>query len=63
MAERSSRGIFRGVITLTERPGLLPLMPAYDKAWVKIAAFGVGMLSLLLLCPSALALDPSIYAS
>lgn len=43
--------------------GLLPLMPAYDKAWVKIAAFGVGVLSLLLLCPSALALDPSLDVS
>jgi signal transduction histidine kinase/ligand-binding sensor domain-containing protein len=40
-----------------------PLMPAYDKARVKIAAFGVGALSLLLLCPSALALDPSLDVS
>src|SRR5580704_19616061 len=38
-------------------------MPAYDKARVKIAAFGVGALSLLLLCPSALALDPSLDVS
>jgi hypothetical protein len=39
------------------------LMPAYDKARVKIAACGVGALSLLLLCPSALALDPSLDVS
>src|SRR5580692_2050725 len=38
-------------------------MPAYGKAWVKIAAFAVGALSLLLLCPSALALDPSLDLS
>src|SRR5580700_6965163 len=38
-------------------------MPAYGKAWVKIAAFVVGALSLLLLCPSALALDPSLDVS
>jgi hypothetical protein len=38
-------------------------MPEYDKAWVKIAAFGVGALSLLLLCPSALALDPPLDVS
>jgi signal transduction histidine kinase/ligand-binding sensor domain-containing protein len=38
-------------------------MPAYGKAWVKIAAFAVGALSLLLLCPSALALDPSLDVS
>src|SRR5580704_17873323 len=34
-----------------------------DKARVKIAAFAVGALSLLLLCPSALALDPSLDVS
>src|SRR5580692_5508799 len=38
-------------------------MTAYDKAQVKIAAFTVGALSLLLLCPSALALDPSLDVS
>ena len=38
-------------------------MPAYEKARVKIAAFVVGALSLLLLCPSALALDPSLDVS
>ena len=38
-------------------------MPAYDKARVKIAAFGVAALSLLLLCPSALALDHSLDVS
>jgi signal transduction histidine kinase/ligand-binding sensor domain-containing protein len=38
-------------------------MPAYDKARVKIAAFVVGALSLLLLCPSALALDPALDVS
>src|ERR1700739_3488017 len=38
-------------------------MPTNDKAPVKIAAFGVGALSLLLLCPSALALDPSLDVS
>jgi hypothetical protein len=42
---------------------MLALMPTDDKAWVKIAAFGVGALSLLLLCPSALALDPSLDVS
>jgi signal transduction histidine kinase/ligand-binding sensor domain-containing protein len=42
---------------------VLPLMPAYDKAGVKIAAFVVSALSLLLLCPSALALDPSLDVS
>jgi signal transduction histidine kinase/ligand-binding sensor domain-containing protein len=38
-------------------------MPTNDKARVKIAAFVVGALSLLLLCPSALALDPSLDVS
>jgi len=38
-------------------------MPAYEKAPVKIAGFVVGALSLLLLCPSALALDPSFDVS
>jgi PAS domain S-box-containing protein len=38
-------------------------MPAYEKARIKIAAFIVGPLSLLLLCPSALALDPSLDVS
>src|ERR1700730_10920734 len=38
-------------------------MPANDKARVKIAAVAVGALSLLLLCPSALALDPSLDVS
>jgi signal transduction histidine kinase/ligand-binding sensor domain-containing protein len=38
-------------------------MPAYDKARVKIAAYGVCALSLLLLCPSARALDPSLDVS
>ena len=41
----------------------LSLMPAYEIAQVKIAAFLVGALSLLLLCPSALALDPSLDVS
>jgi len=35
-------------------------MPAYDKTRIKIAACVVGAVSLLLLCPSALALDPSL---
>ncbi|WP_263353221.1 sensor histidine kinase [Acidicapsa acidisoli] len=34
-------------------------MPGYDKTRLKLAAFVVGALSLLLLCPSTLALDPS----
>jgi signal transduction histidine kinase/ligand-binding sensor domain-containing protein len=38
-------------------------MSAYEKARVKIAAFVVVALSLLLLCPSALALDPSLDVS
>ena len=38
-------------------------MPAYDKARVKTAACVVGALSLLLLCPSAFALDPSLDVS
>src|SRR5580700_2429412 len=38
-------------------------MPTNDKAQVKIAAFVVGALSLLLLCPSAFALDPSLDVS
>ena len=38
-------------------------MPTYDKARVKIAAFVVGALSLLLLCPSAFATDPSLDVS
>ena len=38
-------------------------MPAFDKARVKIAAFVVAALSLLLLCTSALALDPSLDVS
>jgi signal transduction histidine kinase/ligand-binding sensor domain-containing protein len=38
-------------------------MPAYDKARVKIAACVIGALSLLLLCPSAHALDPSLDVS
>jgi signal transduction histidine kinase/ligand-binding sensor domain-containing protein len=38
-------------------------MPAYDKARVNIAAFVVGALSPLLMCPSALALDPSLGVS
>src|SRR5580700_11711144 len=38
-------------------------MPTYDKARVKVAAFVVGALSLLLLCPSALALGPSLDQS
>jgi len=38
-------------------------MRAYDKARIKIAACVVGALSLLLLCPSALALDPSLDLS
>src|SRR5580704_3954448 len=38
-------------------------MPTNDKAPVKIAGFVVGALSLLLLCPSALALDPSFDVS
>jgi ligand-binding sensor domain-containing protein len=38
-------------------------MPAFEKALVKIAACVVSALSLLLLCPSALALDPSLDAS
>jgi signal transduction histidine kinase/ligand-binding sensor domain-containing protein len=41
---------------------VLPLMSAYEKARVKIATF-VGALSLLLLCPSALALNPSLDVS
>ena len=36
------------------------LMPAYDKVRVELVIFVVGALSLLLLCPSALALDPSL---
>ena len=35
----------------------------FDKARVKIGAFVVGALSLVLLCPSALALDPSLDVS
>ena len=42
---------------------MLPMMSAYDKAQVKIATFVVGALSLLLLCPSALALNPSLDVS
>jgi PAS domain S-box-containing protein len=43
---------------------MLPLMRAYEKARVKIvAAFVVVALSMLLLCPSALALDPSLDVS
>ena len=38
-------------------------MPTYGKTRVKIAAFAIGALSLLLLCPSALALDPSLDVS
>ncbi len=38
-------------------------MPTNDKAPVKIAAFVVGVLSVLLFCPSALALDPSLDLS
>jgi signal transduction histidine kinase/ligand-binding sensor domain-containing protein len=42
---------------------VLPPMPTYDTARVKIATFVVGALSLLLICPSALALDPSLDVS
>jgi signal transduction histidine kinase/ligand-binding sensor domain-containing protein len=38
-------------------------MPGYEKARGKIAACVFGALSLLLLCPSALALDPSLDVS
>src|SRR5580704_14940884 len=38
-------------------------MAAYHQARGKIANFIVGALSLLLLCPSALALDPSLDVS
>src|SRR5580692_5738596 len=38
-------------------------MPTNDKVRVKIAAFVFGALNLLLLCPSALALDPSLDVS
>src|ERR1700747_2987558 len=38
-------------------------MPGYEKVRVKIAVFVVGALSLLLLCPSALALDASLDVS
>jgi signal transduction histidine kinase/ligand-binding sensor domain-containing protein len=38
-------------------------MQAYEKARIKIAAFVVGALRLLLLCPPALALDPSLDLS
>jgi signal transduction histidine kinase/ligand-binding sensor domain-containing protein len=38
-------------------------MTAYEKARVKIAGFIIGAISLLLLCPSALALDPSLDVS
>jgi PAS domain S-box-containing protein len=38
-------------------------MQAYEKARVKIGTFVVVALSLLLLCPSALALDPSLDVS
>src|ERR1700722_16136662 len=38
-------------------------MQAYEKARIKIAAFVVGALRLLLLCPPALALDPSLDVS
>ena len=38
-------------------------MQAYERARVRIAAFVFGALSLLLLCPSALALDPSFDVS
>src|SRR5580698_3121243 len=38
-------------------------MPTNDKARVKIAAFVFGGLNLLILCPSALALDPSLDVS
>ena len=38
-------------------------MQAYEKARIRIAAFVFGALSLLLLCPSALALDPSFDVS
>jgi hypothetical protein len=41
----------------------LALMPTYDKAWVNIAASGVGGLSLPLLYSSALTLDPSLNVS
>ena len=38
-------------------------MPEHDKARVKIAVLVAGVLSLLLLCPSAFALDPSLDVS
>ena len=38
-------------------------MPAYVKTRVMIGAFVVGVLSLLLLCPSAFALDPALDVS
>src|SRR5579863_8009631 len=38
-------------------------MPVYEKARVRIAAFAVVALSLAHLCPSALALDPSLDVS
>ena len=38
-------------------------MQAYEKARIKIAGFVFGALSLPLLCPSALALDPSLDVS
>jgi signal transduction histidine kinase/ligand-binding sensor domain-containing protein len=38
---------------------VLPLISTYDNAGVKVAAFVVGALSLLLLCPSAFGLGPS----
>ena len=38
-------------------------MPAYDKTRIKIAACVVGALSLPLLCPPTLALDPSLDVS
>jgi ligand-binding sensor domain-containing protein len=41
----------------------LELMRKYEKARVKITPFVIGALSLLLLCPSALALDPSLDVS
>ena len=42
---------------------MLPLIRAYDKARVKFAAFVIGALSPLLLCPYAVALDPSLDVS
>jgi signal transduction histidine kinase/ligand-binding sensor domain-containing protein len=41
----------------------LGIMQAYEKVRVTIAAFVFGGLNLLLLCPSALALDPSLDVS